>query len=99
MDNPKLRLPSLCATSQSPVPSPDITRPTEASKARNKNQEQANLALEQLYGKILEDIEYSFNASNTDDPKTVEEALGGSDAQKWKEAMETEMGTIDKMRT
>ena len=99
MDKPKSRLPSLCATSQSPVPSPDITRPTEASKARNKNQEQANLALEQLYRKILEDIEYSFNASNTDDPKTVEEALGRLDAQKWKEAMEAKMGTIDKMGT
>ena len=31
--------------------------------------------------------------------KTVDEALGGPDAQKWKEAMETEMGTTDKMGT
>jgi hypothetical protein len=34
MDNPKSRLPSLCHTSQSPVP-PNITRPTEVSKAKN----------------------------------------------------------------
>ena len=38
MDNPKSRLPSLCHTSQSPIPL-DITRPTEASKAKNKIQE------------------------------------------------------------
>jgi hypothetical protein len=98
MDNPKSRLPSLCHTSQSPVP-PDITRPTEASKAKNKIQEQANFALENLYEKILQDLEYSFSTSNQDDPKTVDEALSGPDAEKWKEAMETEIGTIKKMGT
>ena len=99
LDNPKSRLPSLRHTSQSLVPPPNVTRPTEASKAKNKNQEQANFALENLYDKILEDIEYSFSTSNQDEPKTVEEALGGPDAEKWKEAMETEMGTIEKMGT
>ena len=77
LDNPKSRLPSLRATSQSPIPSLDISGPTEASKAKNKSQEQANFALERLYKKILDNIEYSFSASNTDDPKTVEEALSG----------------------
>ena len=83
-----------------PTPPPDVSRPTEASKAKNRNQEQANLALENLYKKIMENIqEYSFSALDQGDPKTVDEALGGSDAEKWKEAMETEMGTIDKMGT
>ena len=99
MDNPKSRLSSLRHTSQSPAPSSDITRPTEASKAKNKIQDQANFALENLYEKILEDLEYSFNTLNQDDPKTVDEALGGPDAEKWKEAMETEIGTINKMGT
>ena len=96
LDNPKSRLPSLQSTSQSPVPSQNITRPTESSKAKNRSQEQANFALESLYKNILE---YSFNASNTDNPKTVEEALGRSDAKQWKEAMETKMETISKMGT
>ena len=48
----------------------------------------------------MEDIqEYLFSALDQGDLKTVDEALGGSDAKKWKEAMETEMGTIDKMGT
>ena len=94
LDNPKSRLPSLQSTSQSPVPSQNITRLMESSKAKNRSQEQVNFALESLYKDILE---YSFNASNTNDPKTVEEALGGSDAKQWKEAIETEMETISKM--
>jgi hypothetical protein len=98
MDNPKSRLPSLRHTSQSLIP-PDITRPTEASKAKNKIQEQANFALENLYEKILQDLEYSFSTSNQDDPKTVDKALSRPDAEKWKEAMETEIGTIKKMET
>ena len=71
----------------------------ESSKAKNRSQEQANFTLEILYKNILENIEYSFNASNTDKPKTVEEALGRSDAKQWKEAMETKMETISKMGT
>jgi reverse transcriptase-like protein len=34
-----------------------------------------------------------------DNPKTADEALSGPDAERWKEAMETEMGTIEKMGT
>ena len=76
LDNPKSRLPSLNVTSQSPTPPPDVSRPTEASKAKNKNQEQANLALENLYKKIMENIqEYSFSALDQGDLKTVDEAL------------------------
>ena len=99
LDNPKSRLSSPWSTSQSPVPSQNINRLTESSKAKNRSQEQANFALESLYKNILENIEYSFNASNTDNPKTVEETLGGSDAKQWKKAMETEMETISKMGT
>ena len=95
MDNPKSRLPSLHHTSQSPIPR-DITRPMEASKVKNQIQKQANFALEHLYEKILEDLEYSFTTSDQDDPKTVEEALNSPNAERWKEAMEAEMGTIEK---
>jgi hypothetical protein len=55
MDNPKSRLSLLHTTSQSLTPPSDLTRPTEASKAKNKTQDQANFALENLYEKILED--------------------------------------------
>ena len=97
MDNPKSKLPSIRHTSQSPISSPNIT---EASNTKNRNQEQTNFTMEQLYEKIFKDIqEYSFSTSDQDDPKTVEEALSGPDAEKWKEAMETEMGTINKMGT
>ena len=99
LDNPKSKLSSPWSTSQSPVPSQNINRLTESSKAKNRSQEQANFALESLYKNILENIEYSFNASNADNPKTVEETLGGSDAKQWKKAMETEMETISKMGT
>ena len=96
MENPKSRLPSLCHTSQSSIPL-DVTRPMEASKAKNRIQEQANFALENLYKKILEDLEYSFTTSDQDNPKTVEEALNSPNAERWKEAMEARMGTIKKM--
>ena len=100
MDNPQSRLPSLRTTSQSPTITPNVTRPTESSKAKNKIPEQANFALEKIYEKVMDNLqEYSFSASDQNDPKTVEEALGGPDAEKWKEAMETEMGTINKMGT
>ena len=52
LDNPKSRLPSLQSTSQSPVPSQNITRPMESSKAKNRSQEQVNFALESLYWNI-----------------------------------------------
>ena len=42
-------------------------------------------------------IEYSFISSNTDEPKTVEEALNSTEAEEWKKAMKTEMGTLKKM--
>ena len=56
--------------------------------------------MENLYEKIMENIQkYSFSALDQGDLKTVDEALGESDAEKWKEAMETKMGTIDKIGT
>jgi Reverse transcriptase (RNA-dependent DNA polymerase) len=81
------------------TPPSDVTRPIKASKAKTKTQDQANFSLENLYEKILEDLECSYSTSNQDDLKTIEEALSGSDAEKWKEAMKTEMGTIAKMET
>ena len=45
---------------------------------------------------MLEDhsgSEYSFISTNTDDPKTLDEALTGAEAEEWKRAMETEMET------
>ena len=101
MNNPLAKLPSLRNT---PSPSqlsasnspPDITRATESSKAKEKSQEKTNIALEEI---IQEQIEYSFISTNTDDPKTVEEALNSPEAEEWKKAMETEMGTIKRMGT
>jgi hypothetical protein len=57
MDNSTSRLSSLHTTFQSLTPPSDVTRPTKASKAKNKTQDQANFALENLYEKILEDLE------------------------------------------
>ena len=55
--------------------------------------------MENLYKKILEDLEYSFTTSDQDDPKTIEEALNSPNAERWKEAIEAKMGTIEKMGT
>ena len=78
----------------------NIAIPTEASEAKSKSQEQANIATEILLEKMLEDqFEYSFSVSNEEDPRTVDEALNGPDTEKWREAMETEMETIKKMGT
>ena len=52
--------------------------------------------MENLYEKILEDLKYSFTTSDQDDPKSVEEALNHPNAERWKEAIETKMGTIEK---
>ena len=55
--------------------------------------------MENLYKRILEDLEYSFATSDQDNPKTAEEALNSPNAERWKEAMEAEMETIKKMGT
>ena len=55
--------------------------------------------MENLYKKTLEDLEYSFTTSDQDNPKTLKEALNSPNAERWKEAMETKMGTIEKMGT
>ena len=55
--------------------------------------------MENLYKKIPEDLEYSFTTSDQDNPKTVEEAPNSPDAERWKEAMEAKMGTIERMGT
>ena len=107
MSNPQARLSSPRYTPYpipilNPTPSPDASKPTELSEEKSRNQEQANLAQdqEQIIDQILQDqLEYSFSVINQDDPKTVEEALNGPDATKWKEAMETEMETIKRMGT
>jgi hypothetical protein len=49
--------------------------------------------------KSNKDLECSYSSSNQDNLKTIEEALSRSDAEKWKEVMETEMKTIAKMGT
>ena len=43
--------------------------------------------------------EYSFISTSTDDPKTVDEALTGPEAEEWRKAMEIEMETLKKMET
>ena len=101
LNNPQAKLPSLRnlpSPSQSPLPTApsDITRATESSKTKSKSQEKTNLALEKI---IQEQIEYSFISTSTDDPKTVDEALTGSEAEEWRKAMEIEIETLKKMGT
>ena len=93
MNNPLAKLPSLQnipSPSQLPASTspPDITRQTESSKEKSRTQEKANIALEILFEHLmLEDhsrSEYSFISTNTDDPKTVDEALTGPEAEERK---------------
>jgi hypothetical protein len=98
LNNPSSRQPSGKITirippklSSTPATPPDISRPTESSKA--KTIEKANLAAE-----ILEQ-DYAFQAIATDDPKTYEEAMEGEERENWKAAMDEEIGTLRQMGT
>src|SRR6202522_3142067 len=105
MNNPMSRTPIFHRTTpllQSPVPTiaPDITTSTEASKAKPNSQEKANIALEALIKNlILDNHDQSYQASDQDVPKLLDEALNSPEAENWTKAMEIEMETLGKMST
>ncbi|KAF4622418.1 hypothetical protein D9613_009127 [Agrocybe pediades] len=72
---------------------------TESSRANSTQDERANVAVERLWECVLEGPETTFSVQETDLPRTFEEALAGPEATQWKEAMDEEMGTLEKMGT
>ena len=60
--------------------------------------EKANLAIEQIKEIVLEE-EYAFSANEEGLPKNYEEAIAGDKGEKWKAAMDEEIGTLGKMGT
>ncbi len=76
----------------------DITRPTEASKAKTTEKDKANLAIDTLWGNILEE-EYAFRTNEEDLPKNYEDAMRSDEGEKWKMAMDEEIETLGKMGT
>ncbi|PPR03915.1 hypothetical protein CVT26_001232 [Gymnopilus dilepis] len=77
MNNPDSRTPALRWTpsplqSPSPTAPPDITRHTESSRAKTRSREKANISLEKLFDKILEEqIDYCFNSAELDEPNNL----------------------------
>jgi hypothetical protein len=95
LNDPSLRQPSVRTKPQAiPTTSPDISRPTESSKAREK----ANLAVESLEKFVLEE-NFAFRAIEDGLPKNYEEAIAGDEGKQWKAAMDEEIGTLGKMGT
>jgi hypothetical protein len=99
LNDPSLHQPSVRSKAPStPIPSPDVSRPTEASKAKTTPREKANLAIESLKGIVLEE-EFAFSANEEGLPKNYEEAITGDEGEQWKAAMDEEIGTLGKMGT
>jgi hypothetical protein len=49
--------------------------------------------------KIAFEEDSAFRANEPDLPRTYEEAVNGEEKEKWKEAMDEEIGTLEKMGT
>jgi hypothetical protein len=96
LNDPQLRQPNVRKSSQ--ISPPDISRHTEASKAKI-TKEKANLAMDTLWKVILEGEEFAFRANEEDLPKNYEEAMTGDEGEKWKAAMDEEINTLGKMGT
>jgi len=77
---------------------PNVSRPTEASKAKTIGKDKANLAMDTLWKNILEE-EFAFRTNKEDLLRNYEEAIEGDEREKWKAAMNEEIGTLGKMGT
>ena len=99
LNDPSLRQPNIRTKAPStPITPPDVSRPTETSKAKTTPREKANLAIEQFKEIVLEEA-YAFSANEEGLPKNYEEAIGGAEGEQWKAAMDEEIGTLGKMGT
>ena len=105
LNNPPIRQPPIQKPSgftiriPKPTIPPDITRPTEASKAKTTEKDKANLAIDALWKNVLEEEEFAFRTNEEDLPKNYEEAIEGDEGKKWKAAMDEEIETLGKMGT
>jgi len=99
-NNPQLHQPSTQIKQPSIPPTPpDITGPTELSKAKSTPREQANLAMDTFWKAFLEEEDFTFRVNEDDLLKNYEEAIGGVEGKEWKAAMDEEIGTLRKMGT
>jgi transposase InsO family protein len=98
LHNPSIRQPST-RNYKTPTSPPNVTRPTEASKAKTIEKDKANLVMDTLWKVVLEEEEFAFRANEEDLPKNYEEAIAGDEGEKWKAAMDEEIGTLEKMGT
>jgi hypothetical protein len=101
LNNPSTRKPPVqkksSFTIQIPTTPPDVTRPTEASKAKAIEKDKANLTIDTPWKNIPE--EYTFRANKEDLPKKYEDAIRGDEGEKWKAAMDEEIEMLRKMGT
>jgi len=64
-----------------PATPPDVSRPTEASKAKATGKDKANLAMDTLWKNVLEE-EYTFRTNEEDLLKNYEEAIEGENGKR-----------------
>jgi hypothetical protein len=60
---------------------PDITRPTEALRAKTTEKDTANLAINSLWKNILEEGEFAFRENEEDLPKNYENTIKGDEVE------------------
>ena len=94
LNDPQLRQPNFRAKQQSPSISPP-----ETSKKEITTKEKTNLAMGTLWKALLEEEDFVFRTTEDDLPKNYDEAIAGDEGEKWKAAMDEEIGTLGKMGT
>ncbi|KAJ2913904.1 hypothetical protein MD484_g6523, partial [Candolleomyces efflorescens] len=78
---------------------PDVTRPTEASKAKQRTVENTSVAVEEVVEEILQEKAFISDGNWSELPQTYEEAMASDEAPQWKKAMDNEMENVLKMGT
>jgi len=81
---------------QTPTVPPDVTRQTKSSKAKIHDITQFALNTHQPDADLS--TEWAFIATGTK-PKDFREAVSGGEEVQWREAMDEEMGNLEKMGT
>ena len=84
-----------------PSEPPNITRPTEFSRMKAINPEQANIATDDIFESIFRDATFFSTREEelTENPITIEDALNGEEGDQWKKAIDEELATLKKMGT
>jgi hypothetical protein len=92
--NPQARTPGQRHTNKAP----DVTRPTEVSKAKQRTVEHTSVAVEEVVEDILEEKAFISDGNRSELPQTYEEAMASDEAPEWKKAMDDEIRNVLKMK-